>query len=490
VQSDTLLCRSALDFAEGSGGGRVTIAELVAGHAIANPDGLAFASEDERLTWRDYDRQSGELAGMLIDQGLNVGDRVGIQMSDGPAVHVSFVACEKAGLVVVGIGARAGEREVDHLMTRTGASHLVTDVNELGPGKAPSRARWPAADDVFLLNSTSGTTGLPKVVVHDQQRWFAFHELAVDAGELTADDVFMSLVPTPFGFGIWTSHVTPTALGAPCIVMSRFDAATAIDLIEEHRVTVVSAVTTQFLMLLESPTFRERAFASLRVMFTGGEAVPERRAAEFEDRTGALVLQFYGSNETGALSRTTTKDDREHRLRTAGRVIESMNVKLFGDGQPGCKGPLLSRGYLDDPAANAELYTPDGWMLTGDIVRIDDEGYLTVVGRASDFIIRGGKNVSAAQVEHEVGSHPAVALVAAVAAPDELFGERVCAYVVLRPEHTDLDLDDLTAYLADRGVSKEVWPEHLVVVDDLPRASGGKIAKGELRDDIKRRIAS
>jgi acyl-CoA synthetase len=167
-----------------------------------------------------------------------------------------------------------------------------------------------------------------------------------------------------------------------------------------------------------------------------------------------------------------------------------MNVRLFGDGQPGCKGPLLSRGYLDDPAANRELFTPDGWMLTGDIVTIDEDGYLTVVGRTSDLIIRGGKNVSAAQVEHEVGSHPAVALVAAVAAPDELFGERVCAYVVLRPGVAALSLEELTAHLVGREVSKELWPEHLVVVNDLPRVSGGKIAKGELRQDIKRRLAS
>ena len=467
----------------------MTIAELVAAHAAANPDGLAFASEGERLTWDAYDRWSDQLAGHLVAEGFRPGDRVAVKMPDGPGVHAAFVACEKAGLVVVGIGGRAGAREVDHLMTRTGARHLITQVDGLAADVAPPRERWLDADDVFLLNSTSGTTGLPKVVVHDQQRWFAFHELAVEAGELTADDVFMSLVPAPFGFGIWTSHVTPTALGAPCIVLSRFDATSAIELIEEHRVTALAAVSTQFLMLLESPAFRADAFTSLRVMFTGGEAVPERRAAEFEDRTGALVLQFYGSNETGALSRTTTRDDRAHRLRTAGRIIESMDVRLFGDGQPGCKGPLLSRGYLDDPAANAELYTPDGWMLTGDIVRIDDDGYLTVVGRASDFIIRGGKNVSAAQVEHEVGSHPAVALVAAVAAPDELFGERVCAYVVLRPGHAALSLDELTAHLADREVSKEIWPEHLVVVDDLPRASGGKIAKGELREDITRRLA-
>src|SRR4029079_18405965 len=110
---------------------------------------------------------------------------------------------------------------------------------------------------------------------------------------------------------------------------------------------------------------------------------------------------------------------------------------------------------------NAELFTEDGWMLTGDIVRIDDDGYLTVAGRVSDFIIRGGKNVSAAQVEHEVGTHPAVALVAAVAAPDELFGERVCAYVMLRPGHDTLTLEEVTDHLAARGVSKETWPEHL-----------------------------
>ena len=465
-----------------------SLATRVAAHAAKNPGGLAYASEDDRLTWAQYHEQSGALAGGLVARGYGRGDNVAVQLPDGPGVHTAFLGCEKAGVTVVGIGRRAGPREVDHLVARTGARELITEPAAVAPGAAPPTDAWLHDDDVFLLNSTSGTTGLPKVVVHDQARWFAFHELAVDGGELTPDDVFMSVVPAPFGFGIWTSHVTPTVLGAPCVVMSRFDADRAIDLIEEHRVTVLSAVTTQFLMLLESPAFRPEAFESLRVMFTGGEAVPERRAAEFEDRTGALVIQFYGSNETGALSRTTVRDDREHRLRTAGRVIDSMNVRLFGEGQPGCKGPLVSRGYYDDPAGNAELYTEDGWMLMGDIVSIDDDGYLTVVGRVSDFIIRGGKNVSAAQVEHEVGTHPAVALVAAVAAPDDLFGERVAVYVVLRPPATSLTLDELTAHLAGRGVSKELWPEHLVVLADLPRASGGKIAKGDLREDARGRF--
>jgi acyl-CoA synthetase len=201
-------------------------------------------------------------------------------------------------------------------------------------------------------------------------------------------------------------------------------------------------------------------------------------------------LQFYGSNETGAVSRTTLDDPRDKRLGTAGRVIEEMNVRLFdeagndvtlsGRGQPGCKGPTLSGGYYENPQASAELMREDGWMMLGDIVTIDDEGYLCVVGRTDDFIIRGGKNISSVAVEAQVGSHPDVVHVAVVAMPDPIFGERVCAFVELRGG-SELDLAGLRLYLAERDVSKEYFPERVVVLDALPRAAGGKVAKGELR---------
>jgi acyl-CoA synthetase len=150
-------------------------------------------------------------------------------------------------------------------------------------------------------------------------------------------------------------------------------------------------------------------------------------------------------------------------------------------GQPACRGPATCLGYYEDPGANAQLVTADGWMRTGDLATIDADGYLRVVGRTSDIIIRGGKNISAAVVEAEVGTHPSVAVVAAVAMPDAVLGERVCVYVELRPGAA-LVLDDLLEHLSARGVSKELWPERLVVLDALPRASGGKVAKGELRD--------
>jgi acyl-CoA synthetase len=314
--------------------------------------------------------------------------------------------------------------------------------------------------------------------------------------------VFYSALPAPFGFGIWTAHVTPTLLGAPTILAARFDAAELLRALEAERVSVLSAVSTQFILVLEAldalaaSGARMPDLGSLRVLFTGGEAVPYEKAARFEDATGATVLQFYGSNETGALSRTTLRDPRELRLRSAGRVIPEMQVRLFDDagrdvtatgrGQPGCRGPATSRGYWNDPEANRMLYTEDGWMLTGDEVELDGDGVLRVVGRKADFIIRGGKNVSAAEVEAEVATHAAVALAAAVAMPDPTFGERVCVYVELKPGRS-LELPDLVAHLEARGLGRETFPERLVVLPELPRGSGGKIAKGALREDAARR---
>ena len=419
------------------------------------------------MSWAEYASRSDDLAARLLGLGLSRGDRIAIQLPDGIDVHVAYVAAEKAGLTIVGIGPRAGPEEFRHLLTRTGARallsqsrfrgddlcarfeqlrseglpllhHIVVEGTKFG-GAAPERPapppseRWNSIDDLFLLNSTSGTTGMPKCVIHDQSRWLHFHELAVAGGRLSESDVFLSAIPTPFGFGLWTAHFTPTLLGAPTVLMAQFSPEEMIACIERHRVSVLACVSTQFILMLNSPALADANLTSLRVLYTGGEAVPYDRAAEFEQRTGASVLQFYGSNETGALSCTTLDDSRDARLRSAGRTIQSMDVRLFdadgrdvtetGRGQPGCRGPLTSRGYYNDEPANQELYAgnpADGnhrWMLTGDIATIDSNGYLQVIGRTADIIIRGGKNISGSAVEQAVATHPAVALAAAIAMP-------------------------------------------------------------------------
>jgi acyl-CoA synthetase len=158
-------------------------------------------------------------------------------------------------------------------------------------------------------------------------------------------------------------------------------------------------------------------------------------------------------------------------------------------GIPACKGPATCVGYLDDDVANAQLFTGDGWMLMGDVVEIDADGYLRVIGRTSDIIIRGGKNISAPALEAEIAEHPDVDLVAAVSMPDETFGERVCVYVCTR-DAVPITLSDVTAFLAARGVGREQFPERLIQLDALPRSSGGKVAKGDLRADIRKRLAA
>jgi acyl-CoA synthetase len=223
--------------------------------------------------------------------------------------------------------------------------------------------------------------------------------------------------------------------------------------------------------------------------------LPHRPAEEFETLTGAKILQFYGSNETGLLSATTLNDPQPRRLRTGGRIVPEMSVRLFdgdqdvteaGRGQPACRGPATSLGYLGG-TDHDQLFTRDGWMRMGDICEIDADGYLSVTGRTSDFILRGGKNISAAQVEDAATTHPAIAVAAAVAMPDPLFGEKVCLYTELVDAQA-IDLPGLVEHLLAAGVSKELLPERLIVVDELPRSSGGKIAKGPLRADIQARM--
>ena len=517
--------------------GNDTVGSLVASWQAVTPDGVAFIADGRRYTWSEYHRDGDAIARAILAAEPESGERIAVMMPDGPAVHATFVGIERAGCVAVGIGARAGDREVAHLLSLTGARTLITAPEQHGRSASQLRSDVAAMgatidrhlligldgevvdaavpngevidpdlplrpihpDELFLLNSTSGTTGLPKCVMHTQNRWFYFHQLAAAAGNFQSDEVFFGALPAPFGFGLWTAHFTPAALGVPTVVMDRFDADEALDLIERERVTVLCCVSTQFIMLLNAQAQRPRDLSSLRSMFTGGEAVPYERAAEFEETTGAKVLQFYGSNETGALSYTSYATDRDTRLRTAGRIIDAMQVRLLdpethrdvpegvNEGQPACKGPATALGYWGDDAANTALFTEDGWMLMGDIVRIDG-GILSVIGRTSDFIIRGGKNISAPAVEAEIATHPSVGMVAAVAFPDPVFGERVCVYVELR-SGAELTLDDIVEHLRSRSVSREWWPEHLVIVDELPRSSGGKVAKGELKADAARRSA-
>jgi acyl-CoA synthetase len=517
-----------------------TIAELVAGHAHSRPDAVAFVAADSTLTWREYDDLSTRVAGAWARAGLSPGDHLGVLMTGGAAVHVAYLAAQKAGIVILGIGPRAGVAEIRHLLAATGTTSLVTRrahrgtpaadlaaelglarslTLDLGTGPAELsldgeplvvpevvdaahliEGRAHGADDLFFLNSTSGSTGQPKCVMQTMNIRKYFGPLAVEAGGLGADEVVCSVLPAPFGFGQWSAHVMPAMYGYTTVLPEEFDPAETLRLIAEHRVTVLAAVTSQFVMMLNAPGFAEADLSTLRVMFTGGERVPYERAAQFERASGCSVLQFYGSNEAGPISVTAVCDTEEQRLTTAGRAIAGMRPRLFAEGgtevtesgTPGrcaVRGPGLSPGYFGDADANAALRRDDGWMLTGDIVTIDSDGYLRVTGRATDFIIRGGQNISTQAVEEAVARCPQVHQVAIVSRPDDVMGERVCAYVVTRGG-TELGWEELRAHLAAIEVSKNSWPEWLATLPELPLSTGGKVDRAWLRQDALTRFPS
>lgn len=500
--------------------GTETLSQVIRRHACDHGGEVAITTGSRSASWRDYDRRADQMVAALLRGGVEPGDRVGIWLPDGLDVHAAMLATERLGAVAVGVGPRAGSRELEYLLSSTGARAVVkrsagdsaelrgitnVEVGELDEAVLVDGRLVPTAvgfaegiaglgpNDLFMVNSTSGTTGLPKRVTQFQNRWIYFHQLVQKAVDLDERDVMMSLIPAPFGFGLWTAHFTPSLARLPVVVMDRFSVDGALELITRERVTIMCCVSTQFIMMLSSPRMESADLSSLRAIFTGGETVPYHRAQEFEARTGARVLQFYGSNETGAYSYTSLRDSFEDRLGSCGHVVEEMSPRLYdgptnvtssgGPGQPACRGPATSAGYYNDPLGNEQLYTADGWMLMEDVATVDSNGYVHISGRRGDFIIRGGKNISAVAAEDAVGTHPAVALVAVVGVPDDIYGERVGAFVVLK-QGPSLTLEDLGSHLTHAGFSKEIIPEHLFIVDDLPRGAGGKVAKGLLRQEV------
>jgi acyl-CoA synthetase len=508
-----------------------TVSGLVAARASERPGDTAFVGgEGASMSWGQYDRAASRVASVLIGLGLVRGEPVAVAMPDTPELHAVYVGAERAGAVVVAIGRRAGHQQVREILGRTGCRVLATqaDRDQAHGRSLAGRLRredgWPGhhveihggeeltvfldagapsvlgpvpperalgADQLFLLSPTSGTTGTPKWVMHTQNRWKYFHRQCM---HFRPDDVFLVAVPVIGGFGLWMSHFSPLMVGAPAVLIQQFSPDGTLLALERHRATVLAAVPTQLNMLLHEPHMAATDFSSLRITQSGGEHVPLAEAVEFEERTGSAVIQFYGSTEAGCVSGPTSAADTvEQRLGTAGRVIPEMNVRLFdpagndvtscGRGQCAARGPALSPGYFDDERANAVLYRSDGWLMLGDIVEVDAGGFLRVVGRASDFIIRGGLNISASEVEDCVRRHPDVLQVAAVSMPDPIVGERVCAFVVT-VDNQPLVLHELTSFLEGDEVPKYLWPERVECIPALPVVAG-KVAKAALRRRIR-----
>lgn len=513
-------------------------------NAAQRTDKIAYIQGEKSITWGEYSILVDKLALAFLDMGIKKEDRFAIYLPDWKEAHIAIDALSKIGAVSVAININQRAKELEYMLNLTEAVGIITPskwreldyieiVKQLRPNTPELKYHlvvgdderpdienlntllneWPEEKDpadyleqfhpspneTFLMNFTSGTTGLPKCVLHTPNRWIYFVRLAIDGGKLTSEDVMLALVPNNSGFGLWTSHVCPIMLGAKTILLERFDAEEALRVIEREKVSVVTAVTTQFIKMLQVPNFSKYDLTSWRVMYTGGQDVPYEKVKELESSTGCTVLQFYGSVESGAVSRTVLGESLEQRTKTVGKPVPEMNVKLFDPasgeevtapgqvGEVACKGPSIGSGYYNDPENTKKLFNSKGWLLTGDLGTIGEDGYLRLVGRVKDIIIRGGQNISAAEVEDAICGHPKVAEVAVVAMPDPVFGEKACAYVVTKAGQ-DITYEELVTYLNNLKTAKYKLPERLEMVTELPLSPGGKVMKNVLRNAIANKI--
>jgi cyclohexanecarboxylate-CoA ligase len=364
------------------------------------------------------------------------------------------------------------------------APHGYLDWAQLAKVSEPLTPTPPVApDDVCLLVYTSGTTGQPKGVEHTHATLLA--ELRTRLTGVATDSVILAAFPS--GHVAGTLGLLRMLLQAmPHVVLETWDAATAARLINEHGVTATGG--TPFFLTTLLDLAGEVDLSCLREYGVGGASVPPS-VIERADQHGILAFRAYGSTEHPSISGGSSGDALDKRAHTDGRLLDGVEVRIVDEmlqdlpaGRPGeilSRGPELFFGYRDS-ALDADAFLPDRWFRTGDVGVLDPDGYLTITDRRKDLIIRGGENLSSKLIEDILSEHEAVAEASVVAAPDPLYGERVCAFVVLRPG-TALSLKDIRAHFSIAGTTRQLTPERLELVDDLPRTATGKVRKDELR---------
>jgi acyl-CoA synthetase (AMP-forming)/AMP-acid ligase II len=356
---------------------------------------------------------------------------------------------------------------------------------ESADGDVPLSRSEP--DDVCLVVYTSGTTADPKGVMHSHNTLLAEVNNPIVGRDAGPDDVHLAAFPAGHIAGV-LGVLRVLVHGTPTVVMDAWDPVAGAKLIETYRVRSSVGAPIYLTGLLEAAVANGNDISTLVEYMTGAANVPPSLIELAEDN-GIAAYRCYGSSEQPTISSGTTEDPADKRATTDGRILAGSEVRLVddegndvpvgADGEIVCRGPEQFLGYLD-PALNEGLYVDGDWLRTGDVARFDGEGFLTITDRKKDIIVRGGENISSKEVEDVLLTHPAVAEVAAVGAPDERYGERVCVFVVLRAG-ASLGLADVQGHFAATGLARQKTPERLELVDSLPRTAAGKVQKFALR---------
>ncbi|MCW3013692.1 MAG: long-chain-fatty-acid--CoA ligase [Solirubrobacterales bacterium] len=491
-----------------------SLATFLTDSAARDPDHPALKLDDTVLTYGQLDELTRRVAGLLAAKGIGAGDRVGVMLPNVPHFAIAYYGILRAGGVVVPMNVLLKGRETSFYLkdpgakavfawvdfaeaARTGADEAGAECIVVEPagffallaGAEPAAAEPVErdGDDTAVILYTSGTTGTPKgaELTHDNMRKNA-EGIATLLG-LGADAVTLGALPLFHSFGQTCGLNATMASGGLLTLIPRFDPGKALEIIQRDKVNVFEGVPTMYGAMLHHPDAASFDTSTLRVCASGGSALPVEVMRAFEEQFNCKILEGYGLSETSPVA-SFNHPDRERKPGSIGTPIEGVEMKVVDDdgldvpaGEDGeivIKGHNVMKGYWNRADATADSIK-DGWFFTGDMARIDEDGYFFIVDRKKDLIIRGGYNVYPREIEEVLYEHPAVREAAVVAMPHPDLGEEVGAAVALK-DGADATPEELQAFVKGQ-VAAYKYPRLVWLVDELPKGPTGKILKREIK---------
>ncbi|EFO0847754.1 medium-chain fatty-acid--CoA ligase [Escherichia coli] len=518
--------------------GDASLADYWQQTARAMPDKIAVVdNHGATYTYSALDHAASCLANWMLAKGIESGDRIAFQLPGWCEFTVIYLACLKIGAVSVPLLPSWREAELVWVLNKCQAKMFfaptlfkqtrpvdlilplqnqlpqlqqIVGVDKLAPATSSLSLSQIIADNIPLTTAitthgdelaavlfTSGTEGLPKGVMLTHNNILASERAYCARLNLTWLDVFMMPAPLGHATGFLHGVTAPFLIGARSVLLDIFTPDACLALLEQQRCTCMLGATPfvyDLLNLLEKQT---ADLSALRFFLCGGTTIPKKVARECQ-QLGIKLLSVYGSTESSPHAVVNLDDPLSRFMHTDGYAAAGVEIKVVNDARktlpPGCEGEEASRGpnvfmgYFDEPELTARALDEEGWYYSGDLCRMDEAGYIKITGRKKDIIVRGGENISSREVEDILLQHPKIHDACVVAMPDERLGERSCAYVVLKAPHHSLSLEEVVAFFSRKRVAKYKYPEHIVVIEKLPRTASGKIQKFLLRKDIMRRL--
>ena len=484
------------------------LADLLTRSAARHPDRVAIKVDDGELPYAALDEGAARVAGLLRAKGVAPGDRVAIMLPNVPYFPVCYYGALRAGAVIVPMNPLLKEREIAFYLGDSGAKlifawHQFADAAHAGAEQAGAECVLvepgeleallgrcdPAAgvaerraDDTAVILYTSGTTGRPKgaELTHDN----LLRNVEVIIGLFGIDGHAVSLGALPFfhAFGQTCALNATVAVGGTLTLIPRFDGGKALEILERDGVTLFEGVPTMYAAMLHHPRAGATDTSALEVCVSGGAAMPVEVMRAFEERFGCQVLEGYGLSETSPVA-SFNRRDRERKPGSIGVPVDGVEMKLLdeehGVGEIAIRGHNVMKGYWRREDATAEAIDADGWFKTGDVGRVDEDGYFFIVDRKKELVIRGGFNVYPREIEEVLYEHPAVREAAVIGVPHESLGEEVAAAVALK-SGASAGAAELRDFVKQR-VAAYKYPRTVWLVDELPKGPTGKILKREIK---------